>query len=74
MKIFLLIWVLAASGCVNDSTEEQKAALVEASAIKKQRVIRQLLEDCKASLPARTYKKAQQLQKEARRPAARRRR
>lgn len=73
MKKLIFIFFIAATSCTSDHTEEQKAALIAAAHLKKQKIIKQLLEDCTANLPAKTYKKAQQLQKEARHPAARKR-
>ncbi len=59
------------TSCTQEDTEARKAELRQAASVRIKKVLTQVAADCDANLPKETYKRVQQLQKQAQRPAAR---
>jgi hypothetical protein len=71
MKNILFAICLLLTACTHDDTAAKKQMLRQAATVRIKKVLTQVAADCEANLLKETYKRVQQLQKQARRPVAR---
>ncbi len=72
MKYRIIAICLLMTACnQQEDTAVKKQMLRQAASVKIKKVLAQVAADCDSNLPKETYKRVQQLQKQARRPAAR---
>ncbi len=71
MKYSVIAICLLFAACTHDDTAAKKELLRQAASARIKKVLLQVAADCEANLPKETYKRVQQLQKQARRPVVR---